>query len=175
MKIRISGATNWQQIQVGSLALHNIITRNISENYHAYTYIKPKIKKNNCQIDIKTLQARCHNRAMQDVYINEARKMLETLSYRNERATQIVVCNSKFQNVVNILDSYGRSMHKKYVVELLWNKLNTTELAMFLASVKVNYCRNRQKYTDILQENCHPYSNWKTPPFKRLGYWNSKR
>ena len=55
------------------------------------------------------------------------------------------VFNIKFQNEVNILGSYGRTMHNKDVVDLLWTKLNNVELAMFVASIKINYCRNRQK------------------------------
>ena len=61
---------------------------------------------------------------MQDIYINEAKKALETLSYKNERAMKFEVFNSKFKNAVNILDSYGRTMHNKDVVDLLWKKLN---------------------------------------------------
>ena len=59
------------------------------------------------------------------------------------------VFNIKFQNEVKILDRYGRTMHNKDVVDLLWKKLNNAELTNFVASIKVNYRRNRQKYTDI--------------------------
>ena len=34
------------------------------------------------------------------------------------------IFNRKFQNEVNILDSYGRTMHNEDVVDLLWKKLN---------------------------------------------------
>ena len=67
------------------------------------------------------------------------------------------------------MDSYGRTMHKKYVVDLLWNKLNTTELAMFVASIKVNYCRNRQKYTKIVQEIATQITTGETPLFTMDG------
>ena len=63
--------------------VHNIITRKISETSHAYLYIKPKINKKNVRIDIESLQARYHNSEMQDIYINKAKKTLETLSYNN--------------------------------------------------------------------------------------------
>ena len=66
--------------------MHNIITHNILETSHEYMYIKPKIKKNNGLIDIKELRARYHNPEMQDMYINDGKKMSETLSYKNERA-----------------------------------------------------------------------------------------
>ena len=55
-------------------------THKISETSHAYTYIKPKIKKNNGRIDIEALWARYHNPEMQDMYTNEAKKTLETIS-----------------------------------------------------------------------------------------------
>ena len=131
--------------------MHNIITHNISETSHAYTYIKSKIKKNNGRIDIWALRARYHNPEMQDMYINKTKKMFETLSYRNERAMKFEVCNRKFQNAVNILDSYNCTIHNEDVLDLLWVKLNNTELAMFVASIKVDYRRNHQKYTEIMQ------------------------
>ena len=65
---------------------------------------------------------------MQDMYISEAKKKLETLSYSNERAVRFEVFNSQFHNAANILDRYGRTMHNKDVVDLLWTKLNNSEL-----------------------------------------------
>ena len=103
-------------------------------------------------MDIGALQARYHNPEIQDMYINEANKTSETLSYRNEWAMKFDVFNSKFQNAVKILDSYGPTMHNKDVIYLLWKKLSNAELAMFVDSIKVDYCCNRQKYTNILQE-----------------------
>ena len=44
-----------KKYKLDALVVHNIITRNISETSHAYTYIKPKINKNNGQIDIEAL------------------------------------------------------------------------------------------------------------------------
>ena len=56
------------------------------------------------------------------MYINDAKKTLETLSYRKEKAVKFEVFISKFQNAVNILDSYSRTTHNKDFVELLWKK-----------------------------------------------------
>ena len=106
---------------------------------------------------------------MKDMYINEAKKILETLSYRNERATKFKVFNSKFQNAVKVLDSYGHTMHNEDVVDLLWKKLNNSELATFVASVKVSYRRNRQKYTKILEEIATHIPTGKTPPSTTAG------
>ena len=106
---------------------------------------------------------------MQDMYINEAKKTLDTLSYRNGRATKFEVFNSKFQNAVNILDRYGCTMHNEDVVDLLWKKLNNVELTMFLASIKVDYRRNCQKYTKILQESATHIPTGKTPLFTTAG------
>ena len=66
--------------KLDALTVHNIITQKIYETSHEYTYIKPKIKKNNGRIDIKSLRARHHNPEMQDMYTNESKKTFETLS-----------------------------------------------------------------------------------------------
>ena len=60
---------------------------------------------------------------MQDMYIKKSKKPLETLSYKNERAMKFEVFNSKIQNAVNILDSYGHTIHNKDAVNLLYMKL----------------------------------------------------
>ena len=111
---------------------------------------------------------------MQHMYINYARKTLETISYRNERAMKFEVFNNKFQNAVNILDIYGRNTHNEEVVDLLWKKLNNSELAMFVASIKVDYRRNRQKYTNIVQEITTQIPTGKTLPFTTPGVLDLK-
>ena len=66
---RLADPHTVNRYKLDALAVHNIITHNISETSHAYTYIKPKTKKNNGRIDIEALRARYHNQKMQDMYI----------------------------------------------------------------------------------------------------------
>ena len=47
--------------------------------------------------------------------------------------------------------------------------MNSAELAMFVASIKIGYCRNRQKYAEILQEIATQIPTSKTPPFSTAG------
>ena len=63
-KSRLAAPHTGNKYKLDALAVHNIITRNISETSNACTYIKPKIKKNNGRIDIKALQYRYHNPSM---------------------------------------------------------------------------------------------------------------
>ena len=60
-------------------------------------------------------------------------------------------------------------MRNKDVVDLLWTKLKNAELTMFVASIKVDYHRNHQKYTEILQEIATQIPTGKTPPFTTAG------
>ena len=106
---------------------------------------------------------------MQDMYINEAKSTLDALSYRNERAMKFEIFKCKFQNSVNILDSHVRTMHNKDVIDLFQKKLDNAELTMFMASIKVDYRRDRQKYTNIFQEIATHIPTGKTPPFKTAG------
>ena len=84
------------------------------------------------------------------MYIDKAKKSSETLYYRNGRAMKFEVFNSKFKNAVIILDIYGHTMQNRDIVDLFLKKLNNAELTIFVASIKVDYCRNHQKYTAIL-------------------------
>ena len=60
-------------------------------------------------------------------------------------------------------------MHNKDAVDLLWEKLNNAELAMFVYSIKVDYRRNHQKYTNILQEIYIQIPTEKTPLLTTAG------
>ena len=75
------------------------------------------------------------------------------------------VFSGKFQNAINVLSMYGRAMHNEDIVDLLWPKIQSADLAMFLSSLKVDYRRNRQVYTDILQELAMQIPVSATQPF----------
>ena len=61
------------------LTVHNIILRNIADGLDAFTYVKPYLNKYNGRLAIKYLRGRYENAAMQEQYINEAKRTLETL------------------------------------------------------------------------------------------------
>ena len=79
------------------------------------------------------------------------------------------VFNSNFQNAVNVLGSYGWTMQNEDVVDLLWTKVNNAELAIFMDSIKADYCSNRQKYTGILQKIATQIPTGKIPLFTKAG------
>ena len=60
-------------------------------------------------------------------------------------------------------------MHNEDVVDLLWKKLDNTELAIFVASIKVDYSHNRKKCTEILQGIATHIPTGKTSPFAMAG------
>ena len=62
------------------LVVHNIITCNILETSHAYTYIKTNIRNNDGRVDTEALKYRYQNPDIQDMYINE-KKTLVLMSY----------------------------------------------------------------------------------------------
>ena len=93
------------------VVLHDIITRNISETLHTYTYINPNIRKNNRCVCMESIKARYQNPVMQDMYINKAKLSLENISYKSERAMKFEIFSGKFQNAVNVLETYGHGIY----------------------------------------------------------------
>ena len=164
-RAKLAAPHTGNKFKMDALAVHNIITRNISESSDAYTYIKPRIKETNGRVDIKALKSRYQNAAMQDMYINEAKKTLAIISYKSERAMKFEVFSGKFQNAVNILETYGRGMHNDDIVDLVWTKLQNADLSLFVSSLQVDYRRNRQPYTEILQEIATQIPATSTQPF----------
>ena len=133
------------------LVLHNIITCNISETSHAYTYIKRKTRDNDKRVDMTFLKVKYQNPAMQDMYIHEEKQILENISYKSERSMKFEIFSGKFHNAVNVLETYGPGIYNEDIVDMMWQKLHSTDLSMFVSSLKVDSRRNRQKYTNILQ------------------------
>ena len=72
--------------RLDALAVHGVILRNIAEYSDAYTYVKTNIRQDGGRVDITVLRARYENAAMQDMHINEEKKTLANISYRNEQA-----------------------------------------------------------------------------------------
>ena len=52
-KSRLAAPHTGNKYKLDALAMHNIITHNISETSHAYTYIKPKIKEKMAELILK--------------------------------------------------------------------------------------------------------------------------
>ena len=89
--------------RVDTLAVHGVILLNIAESSDMYTYVKTNIRLDNCRVDTKTLRARYENPAMQDMYINEAKKTLTNIVYRNERSMTFEKFVATFQKAIDDL------------------------------------------------------------------------
>ena len=84
--------------------MHNIILRNIADGWDAFTYVKPYLNKYDGRLDIQDLRGRYESATMHEQYINEAKRTLETLTYRNERALKFKNFVAKFVKAVDELD-----------------------------------------------------------------------
>jgi hypothetical protein len=134
------------------LTVHNIILRNIADGSDAFTYVKPFLKKDDGRLDIKALRGRYENAAMQEQYINEAKRTLETLTYRNERALKFEKFVAKFVKAVDELDKRNRGMHNADVVDMIWQKVTNPELNQYVVALKVQFQREPRNYQEVLQD-----------------------
>ena len=60
---------------------------------------------------------------MQDMHINEAKKTLANITYRNERAMTFEKFVATFQNDIEDFENYVCGMHNGDIVDLLWTKM----------------------------------------------------
>ena len=84
-----------------NLTVHNIILRNIADASYSFTYVNPYIKKDDGRADIKVLRGRYENVAMQEHYVIKAKRTIDTIQYRNERAMMLENFVSKLFKAVN--------------------------------------------------------------------------
>ena len=160
----INGHTDWDQLANAATPLtgakytqdsrmvHQIILRNIAEDSDAYTYIKPNINKSNGRVDYEALCVRYDSHASRETRINEAKKTIQTLQYRNERSMPFERFVDKFQRAVDDLETGGRPMHNDDIIDALWPKLLNNEIKEFVMALKVDQARNPRNYRDILQD-----------------------
>ena len=103
-----------------NLSVNNIIFCNIADTSYAFTYVKPYIKKDDGRTDIKALRSRYENVSMQEQYVSEAKRTIETIQYRNERAIKFETFFSKLFKSVKELEKRGRGMHNADIVQIIW-------------------------------------------------------
>jgi hypothetical protein len=131
---------------------HRLIVNNISEDSDAYTYIKPMLRHEDGRRDIKALRARYLNTSTRQETINEANQVLDNLTYRNERSMTFEKFSSKLQNALNDLADCGRPVHDGDIVDKLWGRIQNSDLATYVAALKIEYTRNPRDYGEILQD-----------------------
>ena len=83
-----------------NFTVQNIILRHISDTSDVFTYVNPYIKKYAGITDTKALRSRYENVAMQEQYVSKAKRKIETIQYRNERANTF----EKF--VINLVKAF---------------------------------------------------------------------
>ena len=66
---------------------------------------------------------------MHEQYVNEAKKTLETVAYRNERAMKFEKFAAKFTQVVDELEKLNQWLHHSDVIDLIWKKIMNPELS----------------------------------------------
>ena len=122
-----------------SLTVHNIILRNIADVSYAFTYVKPYIKKDNVRTDIEALRSRYKNVVMQEQYVSEANCTIDTIQYRNERATTFEKFVIKFVKAFNELGKQDRGMHNADIVEIIWQRVRNAKLSQYITTLKVQF------------------------------------
>ena len=78
---------------------------------------------------------------MKEQYINEAKRTLESMTYRNERAMKFEKFVAKFVKAVADLERFNRGMHNGDVVDLIWKKMTNPDLSQYVTALKVQFQR----------------------------------
>ena len=135
-----------------SRIVHQIIFRNIAEESDAYTYVKPNIRLENGRTDYLALCARYDSHSSKETRINEAKKTIQSLQYRNERSMAFEKFVDRFQRAIDDLEAGGRPMHNDDIVDTLWPKIMNNEIKEFVVALKVDQARNPRGFREILQD-----------------------
>ena len=89
---------------------------------------------------------------MQEQYINESKRTLETLTIRNEQALKFEKFVAKFVQAVDELDKRNRGLHNADVVDMIWQKVTNPELNQYVVALKFQFQREPRNYQEVLQD-----------------------
>ena len=98
------------------------------------------------------LEERCSSDASKQATINAAKQVLETLRYKNERNFTFEKFSSKLQKAYDELNDCGREVNNGDIVDGLWDRIQSQDIQVYVASLKVNYQQNPRNYKLILQD-----------------------
>ena len=100
------------------------------------------------------LRERYSSDASKQGIINSAKKVLNTLCYKNERSFSFEKFSSKLQKAYDELEDNGHPVCNEDIIDKLWGQIQTPspELRSFVSSLKVEVKRNPRNYKLILQD-----------------------
>ena len=124
-----------------NLTIHNIIISTIADGFNVFTHMKPHIKKESGRLDVKSLRKIYNNAAMQEQYINKAKRKLESMIYINENAMKFEKFFAKFVKAVEYLEISDRGMHNADVVDIIWKKMTNPDLSQYVIALKIKFQR----------------------------------
>ena len=101
--------------------------------------------------------------------------MLELLTYKNERAMSFEKFSSKLQLALEILTDCDWPPHNGDIVDMIWEKIQNTEVNAFINALKAQQYINPREYTLILQDIASKVLNLSQKPFYRSNISETNR
>ena len=114
--------------------------------------MNPYINKDDGRNDIKALRSRYENVSMQEQYVSETKRKMETIQYINERAMTFEKFVSKLFKTDDEIGKWGRGIHNADIVEIIWQRVSNSELIKYLAALKVQFQHQPRNYKEVLQD-----------------------
>ena len=149
----INGMTlTGEEYKQDARTVHKIILKNVHEDSDAYTYIKTLIRHRNGRRDMQALRERYSSDATKQAIINKAKNDLQNLCYKNERSFSFEKFSSKLQKAYDELEDNGRAVNNGDIVDGLWKRIQSADIQLYVASLKIEFQRSPRSYKLILQD-----------------------
>ena len=72
-------------------------------------------------------------------YVNEAKRTLENLAYRNEQAMKLDKLVAKFTQTVDELERRKKWLYNSNVVDIIWKEKMNIELSQYVTALRVKF------------------------------------
>jgi hypothetical protein len=140
------------EYEADRMTVHLFYLNNISEESDAYTYVQPLLRYHDGRRDNNALHNRYENEATVQTRVNEANRIWDNLTYKNERAMSFEEFQTKFQKALQHFVKAGRAKHDGDIVDWIWNHIQNAELISTIKALKAAQGLTPRTPNDILQE-----------------------
>jgi hypothetical protein len=136
------------EFEADARTVHQIIqSLTIGEN--AEHWLKDIAKKNDGRKDMAALRSHYRGEGNQSRRISQAKRLNETLHYKNERAMKFSDFISKSKRMFNIYEKCEEPQPESVKLRFLWKKIDCPALQPNIAAMQANLARDKNIWTFV--------------------------
>jgi hypothetical protein len=136
------------EFEADTRTVHQIL-QSLTVGENAAIWLKDLAKKNDGRKDMAALRSHYRGAGNQSRRINQAKRLHETLHYKNERAMKFSDFISKAKQMFNIYEDCKETQPESAKLRFLWQKVDNQELQPAIEAMRAQLGQNASAWTFV--------------------------